>query len=143
MGCSHAILAIEAQGRRVFNLQIPGCRPDVSLDGRRIAWGADDFTLRVADLDFGGPEPKVINQRDAVRSEKPLEAYHVDWSPDGKYLTFSSGPKHKRLGPAPEMIGAQADGWNICVADASATNRWTALTRDGRSNKEPDWAPAK
>ena len=142
MGCSHAILAIEADGKRVFNLQIPGCRPDLSPDGKRIAWGADDFTLRVADLDFGGPEPKVVNQRDAVHSEKPLETYHVDWSPDGKYLTFSHGPQQKKkLGAAPEMIGARADGWDICVADANATNRWMAITSDGRSNKEPDWAP--
>nr|MCU0875117.1 hypothetical protein [Pirellulaceae bacterium] len=143
MGCSHAMLAIEAQGRRVVNLQIPGCRPDISADGQRIAWGADDFTLRVADLDFSGPEPKVVNPRDAIRSDKPLEAYHVDWSPDGKYLTFSRGPQQKKkLGAAPEMIGAQAEGWNICVADAGATNRWMEITGDGKSNKEPDWAPA-
>ncbi len=143
MGCSHAILAIEANGMRVVNLQIPGCRPDVSADGKRIAWGADDFTLRVADLDFSGPEPKVVNARDAIHSEKPLEAYHVDWSPDGRYLTFSRGPQQKKkLGAAPEMIGAQAEGWEICVADAGTTNRWLAITSDGKSNKEPDWAPA-
>ena len=33
MGESHAILAIEAKGKKVFNLQIPGCRPDISPDG--------------------------------------------------------------------------------------------------------------
>jgi len=143
MGCSHAILAIEANGPRVVNLQIPGCRPDVSADGKRVAWGADDYTLRVADLDFSGAEPKVVNARDAIHSEKPLETYHVDWSPDGKYLTFSHGPQQKKkLGAAPEMIGAQAEGWDICVADAAATNRWLAITSDGKSNKEPDWAPA-
>jgi Tol biopolymer transport system component len=144
MGCSHAILAIEASSKRVVNLQIPGCRPDLSPDGKRIAWGADDFTLCVADLDFSGPEPKVVNRRSAVRSEKPLEAYHVDWSPDAKYLAFSRGPQQKKkLGAAPEMIGAQAEGWDIWVADAEATNRWVAITSDGRSNKEPDWAPAR
>lgn len=142
MGYSHAILAIEARGRRAFNLKIPGCRPDISPDGKRIAWGADDFTLRVGDLDFSGPEPKVTNQRDVVKSEKPMEVYHVDWSPDGRYVAFSRGPKQKKLGPAPEMIGVEAEGWNLCVADASTTNRWVALTTDGKSNKEPDWAPA-
>lgn len=144
MGFSHAILAIEARGKRVVNLQIPGCRPDLSPDGKRIAWGASDFTICVADLDFSGPEPKVVNRRDAIQSEKPIEAYHVDWSPDGKYLTFSRGPQQKKkLGAAPEMIGAQAEGWDICVADASTTNRWIAITSDGKSNKEPDWAPAR
>jgi WD40 repeat protein len=149
MGYSHAILAIEAEGMKVFDLHIPGCRPDVSPDGKKIAWGADDYTLRVGDLDFSGPEPKVINQRDAVKSDKPagkgeprMELYHVDWSPDGKYLAFSRGPKAKRLGPAPEMVGVVAEGWNLCVADAAATNRWVALTADGKANKEPDWAPA-
>ncbi len=144
MGFSHAILAIEAQGKRVVNLQIPGCRPDLTPDGKRIAWGASDFTICVADLDFSGPEPKIVNRRDAIRSEKPIETYHVDWSPDGKYLTFSHGPQQKKkLGAAPEMIGAQAEGWEICVAEAEAPNRWMAITTDGKSNKEPDWAPAR
>jgi Tol biopolymer transport system component len=139
MGCGHAVLAIEAEGKRFFNLKIPGCRPDLSTDGKKIAWGADDYTLCVADLDFTGPEPKVINRRDVVKSEKPLEAYHVDLSPDGKWLAFSRGPKQKRLGHPPEMIGVRADGWNLWVADATATNRWMQLTTDGKSNKEPDW----
>jgi Tol biopolymer transport system component len=141
MGFGHAILALEAEGNRVVNLNIPGCRPDVSPDGKKVAWGADDFTLCVGDLDFTGPEPKVIRQRDVVKSQKPMETYHVDWSPDGKYLAFSRGPMRKRLGPAPEMVGVEAEGWNICVADAAATNRWVAITSDGQSNKEPDWVP--
>jgi dipeptidyl aminopeptidase/acylaminoacyl peptidase len=167
MGYSHAILAIEAEGSKVFNLKIPGCRPDVSPDGKRVAWGADDYTLCVGDLDFSGPEPKVVNRRDVVQSphpkprpkaakgekpaekatektvktDPPMELYHVDWSPDGKYLAFSRGPKAKRLGPAPEMVGVVADGWNICVADASAENRWVEITTDGKANKEPDWVP--
>jgi hypothetical protein len=141
MGYSHAIVAIEARGNKAYDLKIPGCRPDLSSDGKKIAWGCNDFTLSVGDLDFSGPTPKVVNRRDVVKSQPPMEVYHADWSPDGKYLAFSRGPTHKRLGPAPEMIGVQAEGWNICVADAAATNRWTAITNDGRSNKEPDWAP--
>lgn len=38
MGYGHGILAIEARGRAVYNLGIPGCRPDVSPDGKKIAW---------------------------------------------------------------------------------------------------------
>jgi len=128
---------------KILNLKIPGCRPDLSADGKKIAWGADDFTLCSGDLDLSGPEPKVANRHNIVTSEKPLEAYHVDWSPDGKYVAFSLGPKHKTLAGAPEMIGAQAKDWNICVADASATNRFIQLTKDGQSNKEPDWVPVK
>ena len=116
MGEGHAILAIEASGDKVFNLGIPGCRPDISPDGKRVAWGCDDFTLRVGELDFTGSQPKVVHARDVVQSKKPMEAYHVDWSPDGKYLAFSRGPMHKTLGPAPEMVGVRAEKWDICVA---------------------------
>jgi len=142
MGYGHAILAIPAQGDRVFDLKIPGCRPDVSPDGKKVAWGCDDFTLRAGDLDFSGPEPRVVRERDMVKSKEPIEVYHVDWSPDGKYVAFSRGPHGKSLGPAPEMVGVVAKGWNICVADATATDRWVAITSDGNSNKEPDWTPA-
>ena len=141
MGFRHAILAIEARGNRVVDLKIPGCRPDLSHDGKRIAWGPNDFALRIADMDWSGP--RVVNAHDLVTSEKPTEVYHVDWSPDGKYITYSRGPSHKRLGPAPEMVGAQAEGWDICVASTETMNRWTQITHDGKGNKEPDWAPAE
>ena len=45
------------------------------------------------------------------------------------------------MGLPPEMIGVKAPGWNICVADPAKLNRWVAITNDGNSNKEPDWAP--
>ena len=92
MGYSHAILAIEANGPHVYDLQIPGCRPDISPDGKLIAWGASDWTLCVGDLDFSGEVPKVLNIREVVTSDKPMKIYHVDWSPCGKYLAFSRGP---------------------------------------------------
>ena len=142
MGYKHAILAVEAGGMKVVDLKIGGCRPDVSPDGKRVVWGPSDWALRVGDLDFSGPDPKVANQRDVVTSEKPMKVYHADWSPDGKYIAFSRGPAEERLGLAPEIVGVKAEGWNIGVADASATNRWVAVTSDGRCNKEPDWAPA-
>jgi len=143
MGFKHAILAIEADGLKVFNLKIPGCRPDVGPDGKRVGWGASDWALRAGDLDCSGPTPKVVNHRDLVTSKKPIKVYHSDWSPDGKYMTFSHGPSTKRLGFAPEMVGVPAEGWNICVADASAKDRWVAITTDGACNKEPDWVPPR
>lgn len=143
MGFAHAILAIEAEGTRVVNLGIRGCRPEISPDGKRIAWTPSDWALRVAELDFSGPEPKVVGGRDVVTSEKPTKVYHIDWPPDGNYLAFTRGPMKKRLGGAPEGVGVRAQGWNICVADLRTTNRWTQITTDGKCNKEPDWVRAK
>lgn len=142
MGYSHAILLIEADGMGVFNLKIPGCRPDFSPDGKRIGWGPDDWVMRVGDLDLSGKTPQVVNQHDVVTSKKPMKIYHFDFSPDGRYVAFSRGPDTNILGLIPEIVGAKARGWDIGVADVSATNRWVPITSDGNANKEPDWIPA-
>jgi len=141
MGFKHSILAFEVDGMKVHDLKIPGCRPDLSPDGKKIAWGASDWDLFVGDFDVSGPVPVVKNRRAVVRSAEPVKVYHIDWSPDGKYVAFSRGPERKNLRGAPEMIGLRAEGWNICVADAEKTNVWVQITSDGNSNKEPDWAP--
>ncbi len=143
MNFKHAILAIEAGGMKVFDLKLGGCRPDFSADGKQVAWGVSDWALRVADIDLSGAEPKVSNARDVATSREPTKIYHVDLSPDGKYFAFSRGPAHKKLGFAPEMIGIPAEGWDICVGDASKKDRWVLITTDGKCNKEPDWVPMK
>ena len=68
--------------------------------------------------------------------------YHFDWSPEGRYVAFTRGPKFlgKRLtGATRETPGIEAPGWNLCVADPARDNRWVEITSDGLSNKEPDW----
>ena len=143
MGYKHAILAIEADGQRVFNLGINGCRPDISPDGKQVTWGQSDWALCAADLDLSGPKPTLTNKRQVVTSKKPIKIYHSDWSPDGKYIAYSTGPTKKRLGLVCEIVGMRADGWNVAVADASGKDRTVVITRDGKSNKEPDWAPVR
>jgi len=144
MGYDHAILAIEAKGIEVFDLEINGCRPEVSPDGKKIAWGRTDWELSAGDLDLTLPEPKVTNPRDVFKSSEPIKIYHIDWSPDGAFFTFSRGPTKEGLKYAPEMVGIEANEWNICVGDAAGTdNNWITITSDGLSNKEPDWVPVK
>lgn len=144
MGFSHAILALEAQGSKVFNLHLDGCRPDISPDQKHVAWGNGDYAMGVADLDLSGATPTAKWSHNAVQSKDPMKTYHADWSPDGHYLAFSYGDKldEKALGAVPEIPGIRAAGWNICVADDTGKNRWVIVTPDGASCKEPEWVPA-
>lgn len=153
MGYRQAILAIEAKGARVHNLRLAGCRPDVTADGRRIAWGYGDFAVGVADLDLRGETPRASERRTQVgtvsrrwsrRRRSTLQTYHADWSPDGRYIVYSSGRKARRRGwwgALPQCPGEPAPGWNLRVADAGAKDRWVEITTDGKSYKEPDWVP--
>ncbi len=59
MGLDHAILSIEANGNKIINLKIPGCRPCLSPDGKQIAWGSGDHEIAVAPIDLDSDEPVV------------------------------------------------------------------------------------
>ena len=146
MGFSHTILAIEANGEKVVDLKLEGCRPNISPDGKKVCWGHGDYCAGVADLDLSGPTPKATEIHDVVESKSPVETYHITWSPDMKYLTFTRGPKFKGKslkGLLPEFPGVEAPGWNVCVADAAQKNRWVAITHDGKSCKQPSWVLVK
>jgi WD40 repeat protein len=137
MGYSDTILAFDANGQRVFDLErwgVRGCRPDFSLDGRRMTWGETDWDLCVGDIDFTSGEPIVSNVRKIVTCLRSEKVYHVDFSPDGKYIAFSYGPA-----AGGQEVGGFAKGWNICVTDLSG--KWVKITTDGDHNKEPDWVP--
>ena len=110
MGFQHGVLAIQGDGDGVFDLKLSGCRPNVSPDGKKICWGHGDYCAGVADLDFSAPTPKATFVQDAVESKDPIETYHVTWSPDMRYLTFTRGPRFmgKNLrGLLPEFPGVQ------------------------------------
>ncbi|MHC4750160.1 MAG: hypothetical protein ACYTFW_09830 [Planctomycetota bacterium] len=92
-----------------------------------------DWDLCIAEINLTSPVPRVSNVRRAVKCSKEHEVYHTDFSPDGKYITFSYGPK------ASEQVGGKAPGWNICVSDMAG--KWVQITTDGNHNKEPDWVP--
>ena len=139
MGYSDTILAFEANGTKVFDLEqwgVRGCRPDLSRDGRQMTWGATDWDLCVGDIDLTSLTPVVTNVRKVVTCMRKFKVYHVDFSPDGKYIAFSYGSVDGE-----QQVGGKAQGWNICVSDLKG--KWVQITTDGNHNKEPDWVPIK
>lgn len=118
-------------------LNIHGCRPDISPDGRQLAWGRSDHVLMIGSLDLSSPQNNVTEQKPVIACQRDYKIYHADWSPDGKYLAFSYGPSGGN-----QAVGRKAYGWNICVCDL-ATGEWVQITSDGNHNKEPDWVPVR
>lgn len=161
MGFKHAILAIEAKGSGIYDLEIPGCRPCFSPDGSKVAWGPGDHEISVASLDYSFGRPKISQKLMSV-VDKVNKIYHVDWSPDGRFLSISRGPngegdisKAGTHSAACEIVGVHAKGWNLIAVSAEGSGSldlnaegaegFVALTDNGASNKESDWlkAPSK
>jgi hypothetical protein len=159
MDFDHAILAIEAAGSKIINLKIPGCRPCLSPDGQQIAWGAGDHELVAAPINLDSDTPAVGPWNVRIRDETN-EIYHVDWSPDSRFLSFSRGPASKGDPNKPgtflsacEIVGVYAAGWDLGVVSAerkgtlnlnSATAaEFLRLTTNGCSNKESTWIRPK
>jgi hypothetical protein len=155
MGFEHAIILIETHGTNIINLKIPGCRPCLSPDGKQIAWGAGDHEIAAAPLDLDSEQPAVSEWRLRIKDETN-KIYHVDWSPDSRFLSFSRGPDGEgdpnRPGTfqaACEIVGVHAPGWNLCAVTAEregvldlnnpTETGFAMLTTNGYSNKEPAW----
>jgi dipeptidyl aminopeptidase/acylaminoacyl peptidase len=155
MDIGHAIILVEANGSKIVKLDIPGCRPCLSPDNKQIAWGPDDHILAVAPLDLDSDNPAVGPWRLRIKDEKN-KVYHIDWSPDGRFLAFSRGPdgggEPKKAGTyqaACEMIGVYANGWDIYAVSAeksgildvqkAGAGELARITSNGQSNKEPAW----
>src|SRR5690348_8147183 len=155
MGVEHGILLIETHGTNIINLHIPGCRPCLSPDGKQVAWGAGDHEIAAAPINLDADQPAVGDWRLRVK-DQTNKIYHVDWSPDSRFLSFSRGPdgegdltKPGTFQAACEIVGVHAAGWNLCavsaqregIIDLNGTNRddFSMLTTNGWSNKEPAW----
>jgi TolB protein len=155
MGYDHTLLLIEANGNKIINLKIPGCRPRFSPDGKHLAWGPGDHELAAAPIDTDSDEPHV-GERQIRILDATNKVYHVRWSPDGRFISFSRGPDGEGEPGVPgtfqaacEIMGVYAPGWNIGVVPAdqprvfdlnSPTNTDSVmLTTNGMSDKESYW----
>ncbi len=143
MGFKHTNLAVEVNGNRVFNLGIGGCRPDLSPDGKRIAWGLTDYIISVADIDLESDDPKVSNKRNVIVDDKHV--YHTEWSPDGNYLCYSRGPGGRTAADGPgtnmgiaELVGVRGR-WDLCITPVTGERIYTVLTPSEGTFKESDW----
>jgi len=158
LGYSFSIMCFQADGTKHFDLLASDpnthkwqCRPDISADGKRLSYAKARglppekiFAIEQADIDLDSPTPHLSHLRHVVTVQDPLEVYHADRSPDGRYIAFSRGPKEpSKMKPQRAVVAVEAPGWDICVADANAVDVWTPLTTDGLSNKEPDWVFVK
>ncbi|MEN6625389.1 MAG: hypothetical protein ABFD69_04070 [Candidatus Sumerlaeia bacterium] len=154
MNISQTIAAIEVGGDRVVDFlhqanettgNVLGCRPCISPDGKWVAWAVADVKkfawIDMAPIDMEAAVPKCDLQRkvDLVGDPGYLELYHADWSPDGRYVAYSRGPRGRFMKAALYVPGSIAKGWDICVVDTQHPDVYTKLTNNGESNKEPDW----
>jgi len=155
MNVKHGILLIEAHGDKIINLNIPGCRPCFSPDGKQLAWGPGDHEIAAAPIDLESAQPPVGERRVRIKDETN-KIYHVDWSPDSRFLSISRGPDGKgdpnRVGTfqaACEIVGVYAPGWNLLAVSAerdgildlnhASESDFTMLTTNGFCNKESAW----
>lgn len=143
MGFSHGDIAIEVNGMNVYDLKIGGCRPDLSPDNKKIAWGKEDNIIAVADIDLDSAVPKLMNINETIVDN--VHTYHVDWSPDGKYLVYSRGKGGEVPANGPgtnkgvaEVIGVRGI-WQLCISPSTGGGEFFALTPEGQTFKEADW----
>jgi Tol biopolymer transport system component len=159
MGMEHAIILIEAKGTNIINLDIPGCRPCFSPDGKKLAWGAGDHEIALAPIDLSAARPS-IGKWSLTVTDPTNDTYHVDWSPDSRFVSISTGPATRGDATKPgtfmaacEIVGVFAPGWNIVVVPADRTGTLeldkltdadlVRVTTNGFSNKESAWFAAK
>jgi len=128
--------ALKADDKTMMYLSFIGCTPDISSDGKQLAWNGLDWNLNIGNLDFNSDQHNVTDHKVVVVCDREHWVYHADWSPYSNYFAFS----YAKYGN--DGIGQLAPGCNICICDLR-TGKWTKVTTDGKHNKQPDWVPVQ
>ena len=98
--------------------------PVWSPDGKRIAYSDKRLNLWVVDLDH--PTPVKV---DTDRYDTPLHEFDVDWSPDGRWLTYTKQlPNHLRA----VFVYSLADRKATQVTDGMSDCLYPVFDRDGK-----------
>ena len=133
LGFAHTILAIEADGDKIFDLKLAGCRPNISPDGKKLCWGHGDYLCRRR-----RSRPVRVDARrrptsvDVVAEQVPDRNLSYHLVAGHEIPRLHAGPKLKGRnlkGLLPEFPGVEAPGWNVCVAD------WTQKESLGRHHQ--------
>jgi Tol biopolymer transport system component len=132
------ITAFKADDKTQMYLQAPGCTPDISPDGKRLAWNGTDFNLNIGTLDLDSPQSNVRDHRMVVACEREYWISHADWSPDEKYLAFT----YTGFDDESDRASMKERWRHICICDLK-TGKWTQITTDSKYNEQPDWVPLK
>jgi len=107
------------------------CRPDISSDGKAIAFSSH-FSGGVVLWSAQLADPRRTVRRLTYR---PGFNYFADWSPDGKYIAYSHGPRN-------DCYEFSSGQWQIYVMTPRGDRNGprVQLTRTG-SNRDPEWLP--
>lgn len=112
--------------RRRLTTGLRASAPDVSPDGRSIAFSVNSKGTRYLEIARLSPQGDVSEIRDLVPSGRFEQAYSPSFSPDGKLLAYS--------------VWAAGGYRDIRVVDV-ATGSFRRLTRDRAIDANPVWSP--
>lgn len=112
--------------RRQITQGLRASQPDVSPDGRSIAFTVNTKGTRYLEIASLGPGGAVTGRRDLVPSARFEQAFTPAFSPDGKLLAYSAW-----------TAGGYRD---IRLVDV-ATGQFRYITRDRAVDMSPAWSP--
>jgi TolB protein len=126
-GYAYQVHVMELATRQTwrFDATAPGCWPNWSPDGTRIAHVSllrEPSTIQVVSSFGDAPEP--------LPGDGARWHYYPDWSPDNRRLALSVSPAHHA-----------GEDWDLATIDATRQSPLQKLTTGAGNDRLPDWKP--